>query len=402
MDIKTRLFKFIAVIYLLFCSTHLMAFNTGDIVSFDPGEVVCTIPDNELCEMYPQWFQGINKGSYYAMDTNGDGQFSMAERVAISPGPDGGIIIGQLQSASSGPGCLNGSGSIDQPWCFFANTGAHQTTGYPVVDNGDGTLDFRGWGVTWNGMPNISLGGAIWAGDTGLATLTCSSVPCTTNDLYSIDYIATIPSGPFTGVQYQLHLEHEVVVPVIKVSINVSGGDNQECASIGGHEVSSLANILLLNGAELDYIAWSVDGVNAGSGENLLSFLSLGTHSIGVTAFSTTGQQDTATTNVTIVDTTPPSINANFIDNRSGSVINSIDTKNTSFIGVSINAADICDAYPSTDAIGGFTLMDGDTLKIQGNQDKVELTTSVLEMSVKAIDSSGNSSNLSKELSITP
>lgn len=402
MNIKNRTCKLIAVLTLIFLSSNLMAFNTGDIVSFDPGEVSCTIPDNQLCDMYPQWFQGVTKGSYYVMDTNGDGQFSMAERVAISPGPDGGIIIGQLQSASSGPGCLNGSGSIDQPWCFFASTGAHQTTGYPVVDNGDGTLDFRGWGVTWNGIPNISLGGADWAGDTGLATLTCSSVPCTTSDVYAIDYTATIGSGAFAGVQYQLHLEREVIAPIIKVSLNVAGGNNQECASIGGHEVSSAVEITLLNGAELESISWSVDEVSAGSGENLAYFLSLGTHTISVTAFSSTGQQDTASTTVNIVDTTSPLITADFIDNRTGAAINSIDTKNTSFVGVNISASDICDASPSTDTIGGFSLVDGDTLKIQGNLNKVELTTSSLIMKTQASDASGNQTVTTKTLTIMP
>ena len=402
MNIKNRVCKLIAVLSLLFCSSHLMAFNAGDIVSFDPGEVACTIPDNELCERYPEWFQGVVKGSYYAMDTNSDGQFSVGERVAITPGPDGGIIIGQIQSASSGAGCPNGSGSIDQPWCFFGSTGAHQTTGYPVIDNGDGTLDFRGWGVTWNGMVNIPLGGTVWAGDTGLATLTCSSVPCTTSDIYAIDYMATIGSGAFTGVRYQLHLEREVIAPIIKVSLNVAGGDNQECASIGGHEVSSMAEVTLLNGAELGSISWSVDGVNAGSGENLAYFLSLGTHTISVTAFSTTGQQDTASATVNIVDTTRPLITADFIDNRTGAAITSIDTKNTSFVGVSISASDICDGSPSTDTIGGFSLADGDTLKIQGNLNKVELTTSSLVMKTQASDASGNKSVMTKTLTIMP
>jgi len=400
---KIKLCKLIAILVLFLAASNSWAFNSGDVVSFDPGEIGCIIPEApELCQIYPEYFQGVVKGSYYAMDTNGNGQFEMGERVAISPGVDGGIIIGQVQPASSGYGCSNGVGSIDEPWCFFGNTGAHQTTSYPVIDNGDGTMDFKGWGVTWAGIVDIPLGGAVWAGDTGLASLTCSSVPCKPTDLYTIDYTAVVSSGGFTGVSYYLHLVHEVIVPIIKVSININGGSNQECASIGGHDVIGLANVTLLNGAELDSISWSVDGVNVGTGENLASFLSLGTHAISVTAYSTTGQQDTASATVKIVDTTAPIINSSFVDNRSGSVINVIDAKNTSFVGVSISASDVCDSSPLTQAIGGFVLNDGDTLKIQGNLDKVELTTSSLEMQVKAFDATGNVSAQSSTLSITP
>jgi len=399
---KMKILKLLSALVILLASSSSWAFNVGDVVSFDAGEIGCTIPDAQLCESHPEWFQGVVEGSYYAMDLNGNGQFEIAERIAIAAGPDGGIIMGQTQPASSGQGCQNGVGSIDEPWCFFGNTGAHQTTTYPVVDNGNGTMDFRGWGVTWAGIIDIPLGGAAWAGDTGLATLTCSSDPCGPDDVYSIEYEATVSDGGFAGVSYQLHLEHKIIIPLVKVYVTINGGSVQECAAINGHDVTASAAITLLNGAVLESITWSVDGINAGTGENLSSFLTLGNHTISVTAKATSGAQDIATASVNIVDTTAPIISAAFIDSRSGSEITSIDTKNTSFVGVSINATDICDASPINQGIGGFVLSDGDVLKVQGNQDKVELTTSVLEMQAKSFDASGNVSIQSKTLSITP
>ena len=47
-------------------------------------------------------------------------------------------------------------------------------------------------------------------------------------------------------------------------------------------------------------------------------------------------------------------------------------------------------------------MLDGDMFKIQGNLDKVVLTTSNLEMLVKASDSSNNQTEVIKSLSITP
>ena len=388
-------------------SVQSFAFNAGDVIVFDPGEFGCIYPEYpQFCE--DTYSQGVVSGSYVAIDADGSGSFSIHERVAISPGPDGGIIVGQLQPASgSHMGCPDGTenASLDVPWCFFNVTGMHQVTGSPVLDNGDGTLDFSGWGVTWNGIENIDFGGYVPFGDTGLATLDCTSDPCSPEDAYTIDYYAHVPAGDpsnLGGLPYQLHLEHEAIVPKVKVSISVTGGNTQECAAIGGHDVSVLANIQLLNGAVLDVVTWTVDGNDAGFGENISSFLSLGSHIISVTAMATTGQQDSATATVNLVDTTAPVIRAAFIDKHSGYEITTIDTKNASFVGVIMTASDICDAAPSVNGIGGFVLIDGDMLKVQGNLNKVELTTSMLHMQATSSDVSGNSSGISKALSITP
>lgn len=389
---------------------NVNAFQNGDIISFDPGVLGCLYPDPQICEIYGDYFLGVTEGSYFAVDLNGDGTFSPNERIPVSPGPDGGIVVGQLQPASgSHSGCPDGSenASVDQPWCFFGNTGMQQVTGTPVVDNGDGTLDFHGWGVTWNGIPNIPLGGdpVYFPQDTGLAQLTCNQNPCHPGDNYAIDYYAHVPVGDpsgFGGVHFLIHLESKQAVPTLIVSISVAGGNSQECASIGGNTVMASADVELLNGAVLQSVQWNVDGQDVAMGTSISQYLTLGSHTVTATATGVSGAVDSDTVNVTIVDTTAPALTAEFIDSRSGSPITSIDTKNTSFVGVSMGASDICDANPAVSGIGGFSLVDGDLLKIQGNLDKVELTTSVLEMSVDAQDASGNASHVSKTLTITP
>ena len=148
-------------------ASSVYAFNSGDVITFKPG--------------VSSYGSGgpVVTGSYFAMDFNGNGKFSNSERTAIAPGANGGIIIGALQpAAGSHSGCPNGSESntIDAPWCFFGNTGMHQTVDIPVTDNGNGTLDFRGWSVTWNGV-QIPMGGdsANFPVDTGNAIVTCQT-----------------------------------------------------------------------------------------------------------------------------------------------------------------------------------------------------------------------------------
>lgn len=191
-------------------------------------------------------------------------------------------------------------------------------------------------------------------------------------------------------------------LPDVEVSLIIHGGLMHECSETGGHKIQASANVNLLNGAELENISWSVDGQPVTTGDQLDKFLTLGEHQVLVKATTTTGESDSVSKVVLISDTEPPHITANFIDSRTNGVITVIDAKNTSFIDVSMEASDVCDAFPSVQAFGGFSLVDGDRLKVQGNQDKVELTTSNIQMLVKAKDATGLESEIIKSLSITP
>ena len=185
--------------------------------------------------------------------------------VQLSPGPDGGLYLGVLQPASgTHSGLPDGTeeAGIDEPWIVF-QTGLHLTRGKPVSilsiqDNGDGTstveLDFSGWGVSWNGIPFVSLGGGIqqcgtatdgicvnldgtdvagtYNNGTGIATMICSTPDCRPGSTYVLDYSATTPRGApffiFPGIPYTLHLEGEVVrtYPAVAFDDQPSGPDS--------------------------------------------------------------------------------------------------------------------------------------------------------------------------------
>ncbi len=165
----------------------------------------------------------FNSESYFGLDNDGNGSIESGEQITISQFAP--LALGVIQGASgSHTGVPDGSENpaIDNPWNFFGDTGMSQTTSPIQILSDDGagnvTLDFSGWGVTWQGISNIPLGGdSTVPADTGIATLTCA-IDCALGDSYVLDYSAHVqqsdPSGK-GGALYALHLEGTIsAVPV--------------------------------------------------------------------------------------------------------------------------------------------------------------------------------------------
>ena len=186
------------------------ALVTDTLLAFDTGSLAC-----QNGAAYPACSSSspvIVNGSYYGLDGNGDGIISASESIPMTPGTDGGIIIGRTQ----------GPGDIDSAWTFRTIPGNHLTTQPVTVMNDLGTskeLDFSGWAITWNGIPVIPLGGdQVNFPDTGLAIISCDTSACANGERFTLDYEAHVPlndpSG-FGGVLYGLHLEGTIsAVPV--------------------------------------------------------------------------------------------------------------------------------------------------------------------------------------------
>jgi len=199
-------------------------------------------------------------------------------------------------------------------------------------------------------------------------------------------------SGPFVGFTFVYEFDAGAPAPSIDVSINVTGGVNQQCNETGGTHIELTSTVDLNGGAELASIDWTVDGDVAGSGASITPFLSLGSHSISVTATGVSGIYDTASTNVNVFDTVKPDLAIEVVDTRTGQAVTSINGSGVSFLEVRLNSTDVCDS--DVDVAGAFkpvyAVIGGEVIKIQGNNGDVTLPTTALEVSATATDNSGN------------
>jgi len=149
--------------------------------------------------------------------------FEEVERVGMTPGSDGGLLVGQTQLANDPSYVLPSLSPFDSPWGFCGIAGVHQSTSPVNILNDDGLgavqLDFSGWGALWNNNV-ISLGedSINFAIETGVGSVT-SGVDCSYGDTFALDYAAQVTDGAFIGVYWGLHLEGTVydVVAVVPV-----------------------------------------------------------------------------------------------------------------------------------------------------------------------------------------
>jgi len=180
------------------------ALLNGSTLSFTPiasGSASSSLPADGL-------------GSWYSMEIS-PGTFFITPITSLN-----GVVLGTTQLASSSPTPV---GNIDVPWLFSANPGAHQTVSNSnvlTVTGDTATVDFSGWNITWNAIPNIDMGAGAWNGNADcVAELTCSSgSSCGDGASYILDYSATAPAGDpssYGGVRYAIHLEGTIsAVPV--------------------------------------------------------------------------------------------------------------------------------------------------------------------------------------------
>lgn len=387
----TRIFA--ALAFTAPCLAAQAALPDGTVLQFNAGVPSYGSSGNQI---------GIASGSYFAVDTNGNNSFSGLEKTAISM--HDGVILGASQPASgSHPGNVNGTESpgIDNPWMFFGNVGMFQTLN-PVSDFGDGTLDFSGLGVTWNGIPNIPIG-SQQLGDTLRATIVCTNTPCQVGDTYTLDYRGRVPAGDpsgFGGVLFGLHLEGTIVdgATIARITINAVGGTRQECSTTGGSLVTLDATVGLPPGDSVASINWTLDGAPIGTGAQIVPLVSLGSHSLMAELQTQGGLSATATSNLVIEDTQPPVVNAAFINPRTGRVVTHVN-RNTQ-LSIRANAVDVCDASPNVQALVGAPATDGGTVAVQVTQGLVGISVPQLNLSVTTNDDSGNAASAGATLTI--
>jgi len=179
-------------------SAHAWDLNTGDKLTITNG---VTVFDSDG---YPI---NISSGSFFSVDMNGDSNIQGGEKIALSEGTTG-IVIGASNTAP---------GEVTAPWSFLSSPG-YDWISTPVT-GGTGGLDMSGWKVDWNGGNQIDLGTGAWQvlnASSGMPTSGYTNGTGIFNwsgvygDSYTLDYTAKVQSGPFTNVQWAIHLEGTV------------------------------------------------------------------------------------------------------------------------------------------------------------------------------------------------
>jgi uncharacterized protein YaiE (UPF0345 family) len=221
------------------------------------------------------------------------------------------------------------------------------------------------------------------------------------------DGIPGIPTvdGPIWGFNFNfnLNMDPPFYFSQVRITIDVIGGTTQECTDTGGTEVTLTADMTLFGGAELASIDWIIDSAADGSGDTITPFLPLGTHTIEALATTTTGDTDSDVVTVDVVDTAPPLVDVGFLDSRTGEPISEVSGSRAHFVTTAYSATDVCDPAPQSQGFVTpvFAVNNGDTIKIQGNNQDVQLPTSALELSSTATDASGNTASGQAILLIT-
>lgn len=177
-----------------------VAVNNGDTLTINAGApVITSIPG------VGDFLTGFT-GSWFGMDTDGNGTIVNGEKTALSAAHSPGIVIGQASTAGpygNGLALVGSAGPIVDSWGFFSSTGTNFTT-VGITGSTEAGLDMSGWAVAWNNVPFIDMGAG------GTATFNWDGVYGST---YTLDYSTAVPlaSPAFPGVNYSLHLEGTVV-----------------------------------------------------------------------------------------------------------------------------------------------------------------------------------------------
>ena len=129
----------------------------------------------------------IGEGSWFALDSDGDGWVYEDDKALIYPGSDGGITIGRAQEI----------GEIDT-WTLSGIAGAHYTTA-PLAGGTETGIDFSPWSIFWNGERLLD---GNYVDDGAWVTSNCEDLGCT--GITFLDATAALVWNGVYGDSYSL------------------------------------------------------------------------------------------------------------------------------------------------------------------------------------------------------
>jgi hypothetical protein len=190
------------------------------------------------------------------------------------------------------------------------------------------------------------------------------------------------------------------------VSINLVGGNIQECSETNGANVAFEATVNVDESDPDQSIEWKVNSTYVAEGSSVNIFVPLGVdNTVDVYMMTVSGDSATATTEVTIEDTVAPSISAAFIDRKSG--IELSQTQSKSKVLATYEVEDACDPAPAITATTGVAFNSGDAIMPVVSKKSGETSVTIegsasseLQMTVGAEDASGNVSEETRSITV--
>ena len=184
----------------------------------------------------------------------------------------------------------------------------------------------------------------------------------------------------------------------MSISIDVAGGLQQECSATGGSSISMTANTTLSEGDSIQSIDWSIDGIIVSSGGMITEFISLGNHVINATVTTVNGLTASTAVNLSVNDTTPPVVSSEFINRITN--MPAVELRRFNLLEIQAEATDICDPAPAVEAMFGAAVNDGDNVFIMKYFGNVSIGVAAIDLTVRATDSSNNTSSATTTLNI--
>jgi hypothetical protein len=193
--------------------------------------------------------------------------------------------------------------------------------------------------------------------------------------------------------------------PAPDVSINIVGGDTQECSDLGGSWVTLEARSRVAVGDSISTIDWEVNGTPVANGSPVDVFASLGTNTLTVSLLTNDGFTDSSTDEIQIEDTVSPDISLAFVDTKTGGDLSQV-TSGDEVLATYV-VVDVCDPDPIATATAGANIISGDALKPKVSKKGGEMSVTIkgngssdLQMTVGATDASGNASEESTSITV--
>jgi hypothetical protein len=251
-----------------------------------------------------------------------------------------------------------------------------------------------------------------WLGNANPENMTNPAYTGVAGDMKAVVYIASRECDPNTLVTNfgQSEFSYEVPEGYFKgfcsdgncsksgsIVVELAAPELAECSQPNASSIQASA-VIFENPADPSVLTqWFLDGESQGYGDNIEITAPLGDSTLLVEVTSQTGEIASDSKVITVEDTTPPDIIAQFTDKK-GNEITGNRRKHKKHVYFAHSASDVCDPDVVSAGIMGIQLDSVTKLKFHKKKDKIGISSNNFTIAVSAEDSSGNQA--SRDISV--